>query len=250
MGVRTDRVLCFCCLPSVNVALPTGQPIKKCIISLPRYNVYAGSDTTGTSTAASLVSLGVSTEEEDDDGGRRRRRLKLIPRGSGYGRRRLGADDDGDDDATPLTLVLQNVRPVDYGDGASEQFVNLTCAAGFIGRASAVCPGTNSSVAVNCSGIYPTYDALGMLVDVSDEWSTQMSCAVTVLPSCLLWNAALQTYDSTLCTPVNWTATNTTCACSAGASTIASEGGGASFTSGSDALAGCFASPRSFDGYS
>ena len=188
----------------------------------------------------------MSTEEEDDDGGRRRRRLKLIPRGSGYARRRLGADDDGDDDATPLTLVLQNVRPVDYGDGASEQFVNLTCAAGFIGRASAVCPGTNSSVAVNCSGIYPTYDALGMLVDVSDEWSTQMSCAVTVLPSCLLWNAALQTYDSTLCTPVNWTATNTTCACSADASAIASEGGGASFTSGSDALAGCVASPRPF----
>ena len=206
------------------------------------YNVYAGSDTTGTATAASLVSLGVSIEEHDDDGGLRRRRLKLIPRNSGYGRRRrLGTDDDGEDDSS-LTLILQNVRPVDYGDGASEQFVNLTCPPNFIGHVSAACPGTNSSVAVNCSGIYPTYDALSMLVDVSNEWSTQMSCAVTVQPSCLLWNSALQSYDSTLCKPVNWTSTNTTCACSAEASAIASEGGGASFTSGSAALAGYFAS--------
>ena len=207
------------------------------------YNVYAGSDTTGTSTAASLVSLGVSTEEDDDDGGRRRRRLKLIPRGSGYGRRVGSArTTTAEEDDAPLTLVLQNVRPVDYGDGASEQFVNLTCPPDFVGRVSAACPGTNSSVAVNCSGVYPTYDALGLLVDVANEWSTQLSCAVTVQPTCLLWNAALQAYDSTLCTPVNWTSTNTTCACSAEASALASEGGGASFTSGTDALAGSFAS--------
>ena len=166
------------------------------------YNVYAGSDTAGTSTAASLVSLGVSTEEDDDDGGRRRRRLKLIPRGSGYGRRRrLGADDDGGEDDAPLTLVLQNVRHVDYGDGASELHVNLTCPPDFVGRVSAACPGTNSSVAVNCSGVYPTYDALGLLVDVRNEWSTQLSCAVTVQPTCLLWNAALQARRALFCYP-------------------------------------------------
>jgi hypothetical protein len=64
---------------------------------------------TATSTASSLVSLGVSTEEEDYDGRRRRRRLKLIPRSAGDGRRRLGADDGGGLEAedAPLTLVLQ-----------------------------------------------------------------------------------------------------------------------------------------------
>ena len=206
------------------------------------YNVYAGSDTTGTATTASLVSLGVSIEEDDGGGGRRRRRLKLVPRGGGDGRRRLGAgDDDGaaEEEGAPLTLVLQNVRPVDYGDGASKELVNLTCPPDFVGRVSAECPGTNASVAVNCSGAYPTLDPLtGLVVDIANEWSTQLSCVVTVKPTCLLWNAALQAYDDTLCTPLNWTATNTTCACSAGASAIASEGGGASFTSGSAALAG------------
>ena len=51
-----------------------------------------------------------------------------------------------------------------------------------------------------------------------------------------------QAYDDQLCRPINWTATNTTCACSADASAVASEGGGASFTSGAEALAGYFAS--------
>ena len=67
----------------------------------------------------------------DGDSGRRRRRLKLVPRGGGDGRRRLGAgDDDGaaEEEGAPLTLVLQNVRPVDYGDGASKKFVNLAWA--------------------------------------------------------------------------------------------------------------------------
>ena len=231
---------------SVGVAYENGTEVAADIVVDTQvqqwgYNVYAGSDTAGTSTAASLVSLSVSTDEDDDDGGQRRRRLRLIPRGGGYERRRLGTDDDDVGDDSPLTLVLQNVRPVDYGDGASEKYVNLTCPPSFVGRVSVTCPGTNSSVAVNCSGIYPTYDSLGLQIDVANEWSTQMSCAVTVKPTCLLWNAALQTYDSALCSPVNWTATNTTCACSADASAIVSEGG-ASFTSGSAALAGYFAS--------
>ena len=73
------------------------------------------------------------------------------------------------------------------------------------------------------------------------EWKTRMSCSTTSLPSCLLWNPALQAYDSESCEPRNWTATNTTCVCGAGASEVVSDSG-ASFTSGGMALLGSFAS--------
>ena len=199
------------------------------------YNVYAGSDAMGISTASALVSLGVSTAEISTNGGRRRRRLKLVPR-------RLGAGNNGDEDA-PLTLVLQNVRPIDYGDGASNEYVNLTCPPEFVGRVSAICPGTNATVAANCSGRYPTLDPTsGLILSFETSWSTRMGCATTVEPTCLLWDAARQAYDATLCRPVNWTSTNTTCECSADASAIAASAGGASFTSGSAALAGYFGS--------
>ena len=205
-------------------------------------NVYAGSDTASTTTTAALVSLGVSTEEDSHDGGRRRRRLKLVSRGSGYARRRLGAGDDGDEDA-PLTLVLQNIRPVDYEQGASIKYVNLTCPPEFLGRVSAACPGTNATVAANCSGRYVTLDpGTGLVLSFETSWSTRMSCSTTVEPTCMLWDAARQTYDATLCTPVNWTSTNTTCACSADASDIVASAGGASFTSGPETLARYFAS--------
>ena len=136
------------------------------------------------------------------------------------------------------------MRPVDYGDASSHEFVNLTCPPDLIGNVSASCPGTNSSVTVYCTGTYPNFDPLtGLQLSTSNTWSTQISCKVTVRPSCLLWDAATQAYDATSCTPVNWTATNTTCACGAeAASAAASESGGASFTSGSEALAGSFAS--------
>ena len=138
---------------------------------------------------------------------------------------------------------LQNVRPVNYGEDSTELFVNLTCPPDYVGRVEASCPGTNATVAMNCSGMYPTIDPLtGVALSFENTWTTQMSCATTVQPTCLLWNAALQAYDDQLCRPVNWTATNTTCACGADASAVASEGGGASFTSGAAALAGYFAS--------
>ena len=201
------------------------------------YNVYAGSDADGTRTAATLVSLSESTEE-DSGGGRRRRRLQLIPRGSGYGRRQLGTTEEN----TALTIVFQNVRRFDYENGASNAYVNLTCPPEFIGRVSTACPGTNATVAANCSGRYITLDpATGLVLSFATSWSTRMSCATTVEPTCLLWDAARQTFDATLCTPVNWTSTNTTCACSADASAIVACAGGASFTSGSAALAGYFA---------
>ena len=73
-----------------------------------------------------------------------------------------------------------------------------------------------------------------------------------------MWNSALQKYDSETCRPVNFTATNTTCACKAGESDerrrylmeegLADDtGGGAdveagvSVTSGSDLMAESFA---------
>ena len=143
----------------------------------------------------------------------------------------------------PPPSRLQNVRPVNYGEDSTELFVNLTCPPDYVGRVEASCPGTNATVAMNCSGMYPTIDPLtGVALSFENTWTTQMSCATTVQPTCLLWNAALQAYDDQLCRPVNWTATNTTCACGADASAVASEGGGASFTSGAAALAGYFAS--------
>ena len=73
-----------------------------------------------------------------------------------------------------------------------------------------------------------------------------------------MWNSALQKYDSETCRPVNFTATNTTCACKAGESDErrrylteeglddSGEGGadveaGMSVTSGSDLMAESFA---------
>ena len=203
------------------------------------YNVYAGSDAAGTATASSLISLGISTDELGDGGERRRRRLTLVARG----------EPTADTDGSPLTLVLHNVRPVEYSAGASNDVVNLTCPPGFVGRVSAECPGTNASVSVNCTGRYPAlHPTTGAIVSFSPSWSTQMRCSTTVEPSCLMWNAALQSYDSEVCSPVNWTATNTTCACSADALAVASGGRGASFTSGSEALAGSFVAM--FDGSS
>ena len=106
-------------------------------------NVYATSDTSGTATASPLVTLGVSTDETDDDGRRRRRRLKLVSR------RRLAASDDDDDGASaPLTIVLQNLKPIDYDVGAKATYVNLSCPAGYVGLAVAVCPDTNATVKV------------------------------------------------------------------------------------------------------
>jgi len=202
------------------------------------YNVYAGSDSSATETASALMSLGVSSEESDESGRRRRRRLKLVSR------RRLEGDDEDD---APLTLVLQNVKPIIYSDGASELFVNLTCPAG-VGTSdepvevSAMCPDTNATVSMNCTGRYPVYDPVtGILVTIEDSWSTRMACTAKKEPTCLLWNSAIQNYDTTLCKPKNWTSMNTTCVCSAEASEVVS-GGGASFTSGNAALLGSFAS--------
>ena len=87
---------------------------------------------------------------------------------------------------------------------------------------------------------YPTTDANGLLLSFEDTWTTQLLCSLQVQPSCLLWVADRQTYDSTACTPINWTATNTTCACGVAAFEAAAAGGG-SFTSGSEAMLGSFA---------
>ena len=187
-------------------------------------NILAGSDSSATATESSLISLGVSTVETDEDGRRRRRRLKLVSR------RRLGEADDGDE---PLTIVMQNIKPIDYGGNSEDIFVNVTCPEGFFGVARAICPETNASVGTNCTGRYwnnatQTYDY---------SWSTQLSCSTKATPSCLLWNADRQNYDSESCKPRNWTATNTTCVCGDGAL----ESGGASFTSGTMALLGSFA---------
>ena len=85
-------------------------------------SVYSGSSYTFRQPKASaLVSLGLSTEEDSHDSGRRRRRLKLVSRGSGYARRRLGAGDDGDEDA-PLTLVLQSIQ---FGSTVVEQLIRV-----------------------------------------------------------------------------------------------------------------------------
>ena len=186
-------------------------------------NILAGSDTSGSATESSLLSLGVSTVETDDDGRRRRRRLKLVSR------RRLGDADDEE----PLTLVMQNIKPIDYGGNSEDLFVNVTCEEGFFGVARAICPETNASVGTNCTGRYwnegtQTYDY---------SWQTQLSCSTKATPSCLLWNAERQNYDAEACKPRNWTATNTTCVCAA----EALETGGASFTSGMMALLGSFA---------
>ena len=55
------------------------------------------------------------------------------------------------------------------------------------------------------------------------------------MPSCLLWDVALQAYNSESCSAVNWTASNTTCECGSGATEVVGASG-ASFTSGSAAL--------------
>ena len=189
------------------------------------YNIYA--DSAGTSTTSSLVSLSVSTNE-----GGRRRRLKLMER------RRL--EEDGSDDAEPLIIVLQNVRPIDYSLSSADEYVDLVCEEGFIGETNATCPGTNATTKVVCDGRYPITQN-GIVTGFATNWSTRISCSVTAVPSCLLWDSALQTYDSMSCSPKNWTSTNTTCACGAQASEVVT-GSGASFTSGSAALLGYFAS--------
>ena len=87
----------------------------------------------------------------------------------------------------------QNVRPVNYGEDSTELFVNLTCLPDYVGRVEASCPGTNATVAMNCSGMYPTIDPLtGLALEFKNTWTTQMSCATTVQPTCLLWSSALQ----------------------------------------------------------
>ena len=204
------------------------------------YNVYAGSDTTVRRRRRRSSRSACRPQRTSTDGGRRRRRLKLVPRqrlrGVGW------HGNDGDEDA-PLTLVLQNVRPVDYGDGASNEYVNLTCPPEFVGRVSAECPGTNATVAANCSGRYPTLDpASGLSSRLRHRgrrgWAARRRSS---RPACSGTRRARRTTQRSA-RPVNWTSTNTTCACSADASAIAASAGGASFTSGSAALAGYFGS--------
>ena len=54
----------------------------------------------------------------------------------------------------PLTLVMQNIKPIDYGGNSEDVFVNVTCPEGFFGVARAICPETNASVGTNCTGRY------------------------------------------------------------------------------------------------
>ena len=65
-----------------------------------------------------------------------------------------------------------------------------------------------------------------------DSWTTQLLCSAQAQPSCLLWVPKRQAYDNTACTPINWTTTNTTCACGMAVFDAATAGGG-SVTSGS-----------------
>ena len=146
---------------------------------------------------------------DDDENTDRSRRFR---------RRRL---DTVDDDA-PLTFTLQNIRTQAYG-GASK-FVNLTCPEDFLGVATAVCPETNGSVSVNCSGRY--WNGLGW--DLS--WSPRLACETTRAPACLVFASETQAYDATRCAAVNATPTTTTCACARDA------GGSISITSGSEVL--------------
>ena len=189
------------------------------------YNIYA--DSADTATISSLVTLSVSTNE-----GGRRRRLKLMERRSPI--------EGGERGAEPLVIVLQNVKPVDYSLSSANEYVDLVCEEGFIGDANATCPGTNATTKVVCDGRYPITQN-GIITGFATNWSTRVSCSVTAVPSCLLWDSLLQSYDSTSCFPKNWTSTNTTCVCGAQASKIVTRSG-ASFTSGSAALLGYFAS--------
>ena len=178
------------------------------------YNVYATTSDAAAAveTASTLVSLSVTMSgaaADDDENTDRSRRFR---------RRRL---DTVDDDA-PLTFTLQNIRTQAYG-GASK-FVNLTCPEDFLGVATAVCPETNGSVSVNCSGRY--WNGLGW--DLS--WSPRLACETTRAPACLVFASETQAYDATRCAAVNATPTTTTCACARDA------GGSISITSGSEVL--------------
>ena len=130
------------------------------------------------------------------------------------------------DDDAPLTFTLQNIRKQAYG-GASK-FVNLTCPLYYIGPVRVACPGTNSTVATNCTGRYPVIDPVTGLLDHYDyEMTTKMSCSTAAEPSCLMWNPALQIMDPNMCRVQNYTSTNTTCVCGSQAEEASAEGGAA-----------------------
>ena len=158
-------------------------------------NLYAGSDTAETETFSALTTLGIYNGTSSHGEAVRRHLL-------------------ASDSAAPpgVVITLANLAPVDYATGASEAMVNLTCPWGFLGRVNATCPNSTARMWRNCSGEAETF---------------RIACATRVEPSCLSWDESSQQYDSTRCTPVDWTEDNTTCSCEG------FDGGRSSFTSGS-----------------
>ena len=164
-------------------------------------------------TTSPLVSLYITPDA--DDGNRHQRRLLAL------------GDDDAAGQLPELTFVLNTLVPIDYSRQSSSVSVNLTCAAGFVGRASAACPLTNATVHTNCTG-----DATGV----------QITCATKGLPTCLRWDSRLETFEADSCYLRNFSGTNVTCTCDTASFVAPALAGGLHFTSGSEQLLLFFAS--------
>ena len=148
------------------------------------------------------------------------------------GRRRRVAAKDDDNDATKqkhqeLSFVLHTLNAIDYSLLSDSMLVNLSCAAGFIGRASKVCPSTNATVFTNCTG---------EAVDV------QLTCATNGVPTCLRWDPHLKAYETESCSVRNFSDINVTCSCDPLSFVASPLNGGSHFTSGSEQLFLFFAS--------
>ena len=162
-------------------------------------NIYSGADGAKVHTNSPLVALSAQRAGSD------RRRLEQA-------------------DST-LTLILENIRPIDHDATSETTYINLTCAPFIEYRVIASCPGTNATISTNCTG-------------EAGESSKTIACYSHVVPTCLVWSDMTQTYDSDVCRLVNYTATNTSCSCKADASAWEST---VAFTSGSQALLNYFA---------
>ena len=164
-------------------------------------NIYSGADGGNIHTTSPLVALSVQQQAGSSD------------------RRRLEQTD------STLTLVLENIRPIDHDATSKTTFINLTCAPYIEYRVIASCPNTNATVSMNCTG-------------EAGESSETIACYSHDVPSCLVWDSTTQTYDSDICRLMNYTATNTSCSCKADASAWEST---TAFTSGSEVLLNYFA---------
>ena len=167
-------------------------------------------------TTSALVSLYVVPDVEADDA--------IIETDDGSRRRlseTIGDDDDATDKRPELRFVLQTLVATDYSLQSDSALVNLSCAAGFIGRARKRCPLTNATISTNCTG---------KAVDV------QLACATKGVPTCLRWDPWLQAYESDSCAVRNFSKMNITCGCDPGTIVAPALEGGSHFTSGSEQL--------------